>query len=182
MTAVMSDWAQAMFAVPFGLEQAANTESIQKCLCAGIVILTTARNHRVAVVCDARGDSSVEVPTGKHTRKLIHVRLRISRDRVALRIALLCAVGVEHVGANREELQYFAREILVRTGSRAQTHIEKLTHRRSECDLVEQRSVAAESVSIESLKIDVIQLGRLTSLFADTTRIWCSAKATRCRN
>ena len=49
---------------------------------------TTTRKHRVAVVCDPCGDSGVEVPTGKHTRKLIHVRLRIGWNRVTLRVAL----------------------------------------------------------------------------------------------
>ena len=93
MTAAMSDWAQAMFAVPFGLEQA-GIESIQKRLCAGVMILTTTRNHRVAVVSNA-APKACEVPAGKHPRKLVNVRLRVSRDRVALRIELRCTVGVE---------------------------------------------------------------------------------------
>ena len=131
----MSDWAQAMFAVPFGLEQAAIVNPFSSVF-AGIVILATTRNHRVAVVGYARGESSIEVPPGKHTRKLIHVRLGIRRDRVALRVVLWRAIRVQHVSADRKELQYFAREVLVRTRTRAETHVEKLAHRGSERDLV----------------------------------------------
>src|SRR6185503_2656040 len=100
------------------------------------MILTTTRDHRVAIVSDACAESRSEVPTGKHACKLIHVCLRVSRNGVTLRIARRRAVKVEHVRANREELEHFARKVLVRACSRAETHIEILTHRWCECDLV----------------------------------------------
>src|SRR5689334_17185441 len=99
------------------------------------MILTTTRDHRIAIVSDTCADSGSEIPPGKDARKLIHVRLRVSGDGVALRIAHWRAIEIEHVRANREKLQDLAREVFVRTCSRAETHVEILTHRRCECDL-----------------------------------------------
>src|SRR5262245_32593376 len=99
------------------------------------MILTTTRRHRIAIVSDTCAESCSEVPSGKDARKLIDVRLRVSRNGVALRIARWSALGIEHVRAEREELQNLTRKVLVWTCSRAETHVEILTHRRRECDL-----------------------------------------------
>ncbi len=100
------------------------------------MILTTTRDHRIAIVSDACSESRSEVPSGKDACKLVHVCLRVSRNGVALGIARRCAIEVEHVRTNREELEHFASKVLVRVCSRAETHIEILTHRWCECDLV----------------------------------------------
>src|SRR5215203_261580 len=117
------------------------------------MVLATARQHRVTEVSNARADRRSEVPARKHACKFIYICLRVRSNRVALRVAYGRTVKVEHVGADRKELEHLARKVLVRICSRAETHIEILTHRRCECDLVQQGSIIAKSVSIESLQV-----------------------------
>src|SRR5689334_1482413 len=113
------------------------------------MILTTTRDHRITIVCDTRADSCCEIPARKHTRKLVNICLCIRRNRIALCVALLCAVGVEQVSTDREELLHFARKVLVRTCSCAETHVEILAHRRRECDLVQEGAITAKSISVQ---------------------------------
>src|SRR6185437_8157051 len=49
---------------------------------------------------------------------------------------------------------HLARKILIRTCSRAESHVEILAHRRSECDLVQKGAITTKSISIQRLQVN----------------------------
>ncbi|MBK8741261.1 MAG: hypothetical protein IPM02_17850 [Betaproteobacteria bacterium] len=81
--------------------------------------------------------------------------MRVRGDGLALRVPLRRAVGIELHQPDREQLHDFARVVFVRLEARGRVllvitqHVEVVTHRRMQRQVLEQRPVIAEGVAVE---------------------------------
>src|SRR5688572_14004861 len=128
-------------------------KTVEKCLCTEIVLSATARKHRTSIICDTRCNRGSPVPPGKDAREFVHRGLRIGRYRDTLRVAFRCAVGVQLVNADGEELQYLASPVFVRVCSGTKAHIEVLAHCNVQGDVIQERAIIAKCSTVQGLKI-----------------------------
>src|SRR5262245_17397493 len=93
---------------------------------------TTARKHRVTVVCDTRCKGSREVPPREHASESVDICLRVGSQRKALRIELWRAITIKPDGTNRKELKDLTSKILIGVSSSTQPHVQISAHCRSQ--------------------------------------------------
>ena len=93
--------------------------AIEKSLRAKVMVSSTTRHHRIALVSDTCAIGAGKVPTGKDARELVDCCLRVRGNGRALGVELRRTVEVQLVRSDREQLQDFASKVFVRICSRA---------------------------------------------------------------
>ena len=104
-------------------------------------------------------------PAREDARELLDGLLLVGRDGAALHVQLRRPVLVQHVDADREELEELAgvvlvrRDVLRRNGRRVVDHVEVVAHRRAERQVGEKRPVVPERVPVEHVQVRAHRAG-----------------------